>query len=362
MTKKILLFVGAYTRPAPHLKSSNAQGLRTYSFDLATGVIKFLHEMKGIDNPSFLAINPSQTHLYAISEVWGWHEGTVSAYSINNETGMLTYINKQPTLGSINAHVSVDQTNRYVFVANYGEGKGAVMFPIRADGGVAPFCSAIEHLGNGPDIARQDRSHVHCILPDPNNQYVWVADLGIDKIVCYRIDLKLGLLIAEPARDIISDSGSGPRHLIFHPSGKFLYVIHELNSSISVYSYRNSEATKLQSVSTLPFGCSKISYCSGIHISPNGKFLYGANRGHDSLAIFSIDEKTGQLTFINHQATKGKTPRDFCIDPTGAFLLVANQDSDTLITFRIDQLTGNLIDIGVVATVPTPVCLKMIVV
>lgn len=362
MPQKVLLFVGGYTRPAPYLKSTNAKGIRAYSLDLESGAIHFLHEKQGIDNPSYLAINHTHAHLYAISEVWGWQEGVVSAYSINHETGELTYINKQATLGSITAQLIVDQTNRFVLLANYGDGKGVVMFPIRADGGVAPVCSAFEHLGSGPNITRQESSHVHCILPDPNNQYVFVADLGIDKIICYRLDLNQSQLIAEPSKDIILVPGSGPRHFLFHPNGKFAYVIHELNSTISAFSYCKGKMQNLQTLSTLPNNYSEESHCSAIQITPNGRFLYGSNRGHDSLAIYAIESDSGLLTLIGHQSTKGQTPRDFAIDPTGTFLLVANQDSDTIVTFRIDQTTGKLIETGQEAKVPTPVCLKMILV
>jgi 6-phosphogluconolactonase len=344
------------------LKSSNAKGIRSYEVDLKTGVIKFLHEMQGIDSPSYIAIDHTNNYLYAISEVFEWQEGIVSAYSIDRATGKLTYINKQATSGSICAHLSVDSTDRFVLVANYGEGKGVVMLPIRSDGGVEPVCSSFEHVGAGPNIERQERSHVHCILPDPNNQFVFAADLGIDKLVSYFLDLKNGQLIANPANDFELVSGSGPRHFLFHPNGKFVFVINELDSTICAFSYTEGKLRMLQSISTLPKDFVGISHCSSIQITPNGKFLYGANRGHDSLAIYAVNQSSGLLILIGHQSTNGKTPRDFGIDPTGTFLLVANQDSDTIVTFRIEPVAGCLIELGVVANVPTPVCLKMFVV
>lgn len=358
---RILLYVGTYTRPAPYLGTTNGQGIYVYSVDPASGGLSAVSEMQNIDSPSYLTISPDKRHLYAISEVWLWPEGTLTAYAIDPQTGELSYINKQPTLGSINAYASVDHDNKVAMVANYWDGVSAVVFPIRADGGLAPASDSVSHAGSGVNAARQDKSHAHCILADPTNSWVYVADLGIDQIVCYRLDHENGRLVKHGSTML--KSGTGPRHMVFHPNGKFLYVIGELSSSIErlVFNSETGELTPMQSVPTLPDGVDhESSHCSDIQIHPSGKFIYGGNRGHDSLVIYAVDPQTGHLSYVGHQPTKGETPRNFAIDPTGTYMLVGNQDSNTIVTFRINQQTGSLEETGHVATVPTPVCLKMI--
>ena len=359
MADRTLLFVGTYTRPAPYLATTNGEGIYTYSLNRETGEITPLAKTEGIDSPSYLTLDQTGRTLYATSEVWLWNEGMVSAYAINRETGELTYINKQPTLGSINAHLTVDQTNRYVLLANFWDGKGAVMLPIRPDGGVDPVCSAVEFEGSGPHPG-QNKSHFHCILPDPANRYAFVSDLGSDTLVSYKLDVETGRLVENYGSNVKLQAGSGPRHYVYHPSGQFAYVIQEFSSTITALAYDDGKMTALQTVSALPDGYSGDSHCSAIRISADGRFLYGANRGHGSIAVFAIDPQTGKLTRLEIVSTRGKTPREFNIDPSGTFLLAANQDSDTIVTFRIDRETGRLHDTGFVASAPTPVCLKMI--
>lgn len=359
---RTLLYVGTYTRPAPYLSTTNGQGIYVYSVDPANGALTYLSEAQGIDSPSYLEIDHHNRCLYAVSEVWGWEEGLCSAYRIDVQTGALSYINKQPTQGGINAYVSIDKTDHYVLAVNYWNGKSVVVFPIREDGGLAPLSDAVQHHGSGPVAARQDRSHAHCAVPDPTNKFVFVADLGIDKIMIYKLDLENGKLIPNDIPSLDLASGAGPRHFVFHPNGQFAYVIQELNSTISAMSYDSTRGALelLQTVPALPEGYTGDSHCADLHVAPSGKFLYGSNRGHDSIVIYAIDENTGRLSYVGHQSTKGKTPRNFAIDPTGAFLLAANQDSDTIVTFRIDPQTGLLAETGNIAPVPTPVCLKMI--
>ncbi len=359
MADRTLLFVGTYTRPAPYLATTNGQGISVYSLNRATGKLTPVSETQGIDNPSYLAIDPTQRYLYATSEVWGWNEGTISAYAIDSAAGTLSYINKQAALGSINAHIVVEPSNRYLLLANFWEGKGVVMFPIRADGGLDPACSADEPVGSGPHPG-QNKSHCHCILPDPDNRYAFVTDLGSDMVWSYKLDLEAGKLIPNEAGNLRLQAGSGPRHFLFHPGGKFAYVIQEFSSSVTAMAYADGKMQPLQTISTLPDGYSGDSHCSAIRVSTDGRFLYGANRGHGSIAVFAIDPQTGRLTSVEITSTKGRTPREFNLDPSGNFLLAANQDSDTIVTFRIDRASGRLQDTGLVASVPTPVCLKMI--
>ncbi len=358
---KTIAYVGTYTRPDPSLPGINGQGIYVYSFDSDSGALTLLSETQGIDSPSYLAIDATKRHLYAVSEVWGWEECTLSAYRIDPESGALTYINKQVTQGGLSCFVSVDKTNRYALVANYWSGKGVVVFPIREDGGIDPISSAVQHHGSGPNTVRQDRSHAHSAQTDPTNTYVFVPDLGIDKVMIYRLDHEHGTLIPNTVPSLNLPPGTGPRHFVFHPNGRFAYVIGELAATITALSYDQSSGAldALQTVSTLPEGDTGIKFSADLHITPSGKFLYGSNRGHDSIVIYTVDEHTGKLTYVGHQSTLGSTPRNFAIDPTGAFLLVANQNSDTIVTFRVDSQTGLLHEIGQISA-PTPVCIKMI--
>lgn len=360
MPQNGLLFVGTYTRSVGHAPGANGQGIYTYRLDTRTGELTFLHVTGGIDNPSFLSIDPQKRFLYATSEVEEWQEGLLNAYAINAETGALTYINKQPTLGSITAYTSVDPAGRCVFASNYGGGMAAVVFPMREDGGLSPASGAVAHAGSGPVTARQEGPHPHCIVPAPTGVYVYVADLGIDKVMIYR--LENGRLIPNSVPSFNLPPSSGPRHLVFHPNRRFAYVIAELSSTITALKFDESTGAleALQTVSTLPDDFAGESTCSEIQITPDGRFLYGGNRGHDSLAIFAVDSVTGTLTPVGHQSTKGRTPRNFTVDPTGAFVLVGNQDSDTVVSFRIDPATGLLADTGYVTRVPAPACLRMI--
>ncbi|MHB8626487.1 MAG: lactonase family protein [Aggregatilineales bacterium] len=359
MTNKTLLYVGTYTRPAPYLNTTNGKGIYVYEFDRETGHLTHLHTIEGIDNPSYLALDSRNRYLYAISEVWGWKEGVISAYAVNPSNGELTYINKQVTQGGICAYVSVDKTDRYVLMVNFWEGKNAAVFAICEDGGLAPTTCTIEYSSSG---VHHDRPHSHCIELDPTNKYACIADLGIDKIMVYQFDAVKGCLVPNAVPGIEMDPASGPRHFIFHPNGKFAYVIQESAGTVTAFAFDASSGTlqKLQTVSTLPAGYSGHIQAADLHLTPSGKFLYGSNRGHDSIVIYAVDENTGMLTYVGNQSTKGKTPRNFAIDPTGAFLLAANQDSDNIVIFKINSQSGQLEETGQITECPTPVCLKMV--
>jgi 6-phosphogluconolactonase len=360
---RILLYVGTYTHPEPFLKSATGQGIYLLELDPETGALTPIGEPADIDSPSFLAISPDENVLYAVSEVSTWPEGTVTAYKIDRTTGSLTFINKQGTLGRSTTYVSVDPSNRVVMVANYGDGRSAAIFPIRPDGGVAQASDSVAHSGTGLIESRQDKPHSHSIQADPTHRFAYVADLGIDKIMIYQLDTENGRLLPNTTPSLDLPPGTGPRHFAFHPNGRFAYVIGELNSSITTLAVDSETGSlkALQTVPTLPEGVDPASsHASDIHIHPSGKFIYGGNRGHDSLVIYAVDNETGHLTYRGHQSSFGSTPRNFAIDPTGRFLLVANQNSGTIITFRIDLQTGALHETGNVASIPTPVCLKML--
>jgi 6-phosphogluconolactonase len=316
--------------------------------------------MLGIDNPSFLTIDHTNSFLYANSEVYQWHEGLITAFSINQDTGALTYLNKQSTMGNTASYNMVEQTNQYVLVTNYGDRHGLAMFPINADGSLSPASDSHEFVdipkGVVPD--RQERSHVHCVQVDPTNTYALINDLGLDRISVYKIDLESGKLMLHTVIEV--PLGGGPRHLVFHPNGQYVYVILELSATVLALKFDSDLGTLdiIQTIPALPSDFKEYNISSDIHVTPSGKYLYAANRGHNSLAIYAIDESTGFLTLVGHQSTKGRTPRNFAIDPTGNYVFVANQDSDNIVIFKIDHDTGKLIDTDFTVDCPTPVCLK----
>ncbi len=236
------------------------------------------------------------------------------------------------------------------------------VLPVRKDGSLGEACDFIQHLGSGIDPVRQKGPHAHSVTLDPANRFAFVPDLGLDKLMVYKLDRERGMLEPNAVPWIKVKPGAGPRHVAFHPTGKFGFLINELDSTLTVLSYDGKKAVfkELQVVPTLPLDYQGYSTCADVQVSPSGAFLYGSNRGHDSIVMYRIDQRSGRLTHVGHEPTQGKTPRSFGIDPTGRFLLAANQDSDTIVTFRIDQRTGRLHTTGHVAHVPTPVCIKFL--
>jgi 6-phosphogluconolactonase len=234
-----------------------------------------------------------------------------------------------------------------------------LVFPIEADGKLGSASDNIQHKGSGPDKSRQEGPHAHSIWADPTNQYALACDLGLDKVIVYKLDLTNGKLVSHSEGSV--HPGAGPRHLDFHPDGRHIYVINEIDATLSAFSWDSKfgKLNEIQSISTLPPGVTGPKSGADIHIHPSGKFVYGSNRGHDSIAIYAVDKTTGMLTWIGYEATRGKTPRNFALDPTNQFLLAANQDSDDIATFRIDPQSGKLAYLATTQT-PTPVCLKFL--
>lgn len=351
------VYVGTYT-------TKGSEGIYVYRLDLSSGSLTLSSVMTGIDNPSFLAIHPQGRYLYAVNEVGefaGQPGGRVSAFARNPQTGKLTFLNQQPSLGRGPCYVSIDRTGQVALVANYMGGNAALL-PIGGDGQLGAASDMVQHHGSGTDPRRQEAPHAHSITLDPGNRYAIVADLGLDKLMVYQLDLAKGQLRPNATPWAQLHAGAGPRHMAFHTSGKYAYVINELDSTMAVFAYDQAQGTfeTLQTVSTLPSDFAGISYCADVHVSPCGRFVYGSNRGHDSIVVFRIDQNTGILDLVAHTPTQGKTPRNFCIAPGGEWLLAANQDSDTVVTFRIEQQTGKLLPTGQIVDVPTPVCLKMV--
>ena len=331
--------------------------------DPSSGSLKYLSKVTGVDNPSFLAIDPQQRYLFSVNEVSqvaGEPSGGVTSFSINSNTGDLTRLNQQLSYGTEPCYLSIDNTGKYVLVANYMGGNVSVL-PILADGKLGAATDFIQHKGSSVDPERQEGPHAHSITLDAESKHAFVADLGLDKIFIYQFDSTQGKLRFNEKPWVQMKAGAGPRHLVFHPNSKYAYVINELDSTIVAFNYNAQQATlkEFQTISTLPKDFSGPNTCADIHIHSSGKFLYGSNRGHDSIVIFKIAMDTGKLTYIDHELTQGKTPRNFCIDPTETFLIVANQDTGNIVTFKINKATGKLMPTGHTAEVPTPVCVKM---
>ena len=354
--EQMLVYIGTYTR-------GESKGIYVYRLDMATGALESTGMTGEARNPSFLAIHPERNLLYCVSELpqmEGRPGGGVSAFSMDPETGGLTFLNQQSSEGAGPCHVTVDATGKYVLVANYGSGSVA-MLPIEEDGRLAPASDAVQHEGSSVHPQRQQGPHAHSINVDPGNRFAFVPDLGMDKVMIYKLDLAAGKLIPNDQPWAEVKPGAGPRHFAFHPTTKYAYAINEMDSTITAFAYDapNGKLTQVQTVSTLPDDFAGDNTTADIHVHPSGKYLYGSNRGHDSIAIYEIDEVSGKLTAIGHESTQGKSPRNFGIDPTGTFLLAANQGSDTIVTFRIDAETGRLTPTGHVANVPMPVCVKL---
>lgn len=345
------LFVGTYT-------DLGAEGIYTCRLNLATGAVACLDVQPGIENPTFVAIDPSGEHLYAASEqVSG--DGEVTAYAIDGNGG-LTVLNSAHTGGAGPCHVQVDQTDSYVVVANYFGGS-VCLLPIEPDGSLGTRTDFVQHHGSSVNPERQEKAHAHCVMIDRANTLVYVCDLGMDAIVVYRIDHETGRLIEQSDLAVRAEPGDGPRHFTFSPDSAHAYAVNELGSSVSVYEYEAATGalTVKQRISTLPAAWSGDSTCADIHASPDGRFVYASNRGHNSIAAFAVETGTGRLRPLGHTPTRGEIPRNFLITPDGRYLLAANQNSDTIVTFRVDVDSGGLEFTGHEAAVPAPVCLKL---
>jgi 6-phosphogluconolactonase len=353
---KVQVYVGTYTGP-------KSEGIYRFELDLATGAATAPVLAGKVTNPSFLAIHPNGKFLYSVGEIGefgGKKTGAVSALAIGPD-GNLTPLNQQSSEGTGPCHITVDKAGKNVLVANYGGGSVACL-PIKSDGSLAAASSAIQHQGSSVDKGRQSAPHAHSINLDPANRFAFAADLGLDKILIYKFDAEKGILAPNTPDAGLVAPGSGPRHFAFHPSGKFAYVINEMAMTVTAFSYDADKGalSEIQTVSTIPGEKQKGFSTAEIVCSPDGKFVYGSNRGHDSIAIFAVDPATGKLTPQGHEPTQGKTPRNFAIDPTGAFLLAENQGSGTIVIFRRDAGSGKLTATGTVVQVASPVCVRFL--
>lgn len=347
------VYFGTYT-------GAKSKGIYVSRFDSATGKLSDPELAAETKSPSFLAVSPKGNFLYAVGEASqfaGKTSGTVNAYAIEAKTGKLTLLNQQPSGGAGPCHLAVDAGGKCLLVANYGGGSVASL-PIKADGSLREPASVIQYTGSSVDLKRQAGPHGHFILPDPRDRFALACDLGLDKVLIYRLNTQKATLSANDPPSASVAPGAGPRHLIFSPNGKFVYVINEMGSTLTTFSYnaRKGSIKELQTVSTLPRDFSGNTTTAEVQAHPSGKFVYGSNRGHDSIAVFAVDKKSGRLSPVEHVSTQGKTPRHFAIDPSGRWLLAENQGSDSVVVFAVDGETGKLTSTGEQISVGSPVC------
>ncbi len=360
------IFIGTYTQKIKfgtgEILWGQGKGIDILKFNPSTGTIWYHDTQEGVSNPSYIVFSNSKKYLYAVNEIKeyeGEATGTVSAFKIDETTGELKFLNFQKTKGTDPCHVNINKVDTHLFVSNFMSGSVSV-FPIAEDGSLQEACQFIQHEGSSVHITRQKSPHAHSLIFDQDNQYAFVPDLGIDQLMIYKTNFQSKDAVLSLQKGLKVFPGSGPRHCEFDASFRRCYLINELDSSISLFYYDGIGGFELiQTVSTLcePFNGDNI--CADIHMSPNGKFLYGSNRGHNSIAVYRVDEETGKLTYIACSSCGGKTPRNFAIDPSGRFLIVANQDSNSIVSFSIDGKNGTLSEVMRIDS-PTPVCVKFL--
>jgi 6-phosphogluconolactonase len=353
--RELLVYVGTYTTGA-------SEGIYFYRLDLSDGSLKRTGAI-AIRDPSYLTLEPRGRFLYAVNEVedfGGAKSGAVSAFAVEPKTGILRLLNQTASKGGAPCYVTTTESGRFVLVANYSGGNVAVL-PVRADGSLGEAVDTEQGAGAGPNRERQEAPHAHCVLLDRANRFAYSCDLGTDKVMVYRFDARDGSLSPNAPPSFSAKPGAGPRHLAFHPGGRFVYVLNELDSTVSALAHDAARGTlrHLQTVSALPAGFNGANTGADIHLTPDGRFLYSSNRGHDSIAGFAVNARTGRLRPVGHTPSGGRSPRNFVIDPSGRFLLAANQKSDNIVTFRLNPRTGALRPTGKTASVPSPVCLKL---
>lgn len=346
-----LMFVGTYTGPS-------SRGIHAFRFDETTGALTSLGLAAETPNPSFLTASADGRFVFAVNEVSsfdGESSGSVTSFAVDRATGRLTPLGVQSTQGGAPCHLALDQTGRFLAVANYSGGNFVVL-PVGADGRLGPVQANLRNTGSGPNTSRQNGPHAHMVQFDAGNRHLLGADLGLDRVFVYAFDEQSGALPATPSSAAAVTPGAGPRHFAFHPSQPLLYVINELSSTIEALEWDNAtgQLDARGHYSTLPDDYMATTHTAEIAVHPNGRFLYGSNRGHDSIAVFGISSD-GQLALAEYVSTRGRTPRNFAIDPSSRWLIAANQESDTLAVFAIDETTGRLTPTGDLTSVGAPV-------
>lgn len=364
MAKQLCVFVGTYTQPIKfgtgQILEGKGEGIYCYELDLKTGKLILISITAGIANPSYLVLDESRKFLYAVNELKefeGKVSGAVSAFSIE-PARKLSLINQKATLGTDPCYVTVNNKNTHIFVTNFASGSIGV-FPKKADGSLEEHSQFIQHKGLSVDPKRQLGPHAHSLTFDRDNDYAFVPDLGIDKLMIYKFNHANGRLETGSTPYLASEPGAGPRCCVFHPEGRFCYLVNELNSTLSALSYDKAAGSfkAAQTVPTIIDGSGAENICADVQISPDGQYVYASNRGHDSIIIYRIDQASGKLTYVATEPCGGKTPRNFAIDPTGTYLLVGNQDTDNIVVFARNLSDGTLKKASE-TKVGTPVCIK----
>jgi 6-phosphogluconolactonase len=354
-----LVYVGTYTT------KQTSKGIYAYRFDSTTGQLTSIGLAAESTDPSFVAVHPNGKYLYAVNEVGdfnGMKSGAVSSFTIDRKSGTLKQLNQVSTHGAGPCFVSLDKTGRFVLVANYDGGSVATL-AIQDDGSLSLVKGFVQHSGSGADKERQEGPHAHWIGVSPDNRFALVADLGLDDVMVYKFDEVHGGLTPNTPPYAEVKPGTGPRHLAFHPNGKFVYLLTEMGSSVTTFAYSTQKGSlsPLQTVPALPKEYSGVREAAEIVVHPSGKFVYASNRGTaNSIAAYKVDANKGTLTPAGIFSTKGQIPRNFTIDPTGQFLLAANEDSGNIVVFKIDAATGALTPTGQVEEVPSPVCITFV--
>lgn len=355
---KELFYVGTYTGQA-------SKGIYLFELDKNTGKLTDLGVAAETPNPTFLAIHPNRTELYAVSEISSFEgkpTGAVAAFKIDPKTKLLTLLNKQPSGGGGPCHVSIDKAGKNVFVANYGGGSVSSI-PVKADGSLDTPSSTIQHVGSSVDKGRQKEPHAHSINLDPAGRFAFAADLGTDMLYVYKIDPAKGSLTPhEPAGAKLAP-GSGPRHFALHPNGKNAFVINEMKLTLTSFAYDADKGTftEIETLPTVPKDAKRAGASTAeVVVHPSGKWVFGSNRGHDTIAVYAFDEAKAKLTHVGNFGDTVKTPRNFVLDPSGNFLLVGNQGGNSITVFRLNQQTGELTRVGDPTPCPSPVCLRFL--
>jgi len=353
-----LVYVGT------NVSSPQENTIYLYHLSPATGELLPLGGMKGGISPTYLTMDAAHRYLYAVSETQtylGAPGGGVSTLAVDQHNATLSMRNQQASLGASPCYISLDHTGKNALVANYSSGSVAVL-PVRSDGQLSPASATDQHqLPTGPH-KNQDKPHAHSFLPSPDNRYVFSADLGTDKVYGYQLDASSGKLSPLPTPAFVAKSGAGPRHLTFHPNGRWAYLENELNSTVTALAYDAKAGTfqEIETQTTLPAGFGGDNSGADVHVSPDGRFVYTSNRGDNSLAVFRIAPADGRLTLVQHVSTQGKTPRNFALDPSGRVLLVANQNSDNVFTYTVDKQTGKLTPTGKSVSLPSPMFVEIV--
>lgn len=349
----MLVFIGSY---GPATES----GVYTFRLNRETGVLTPLDEVAGYQNPTFLSLDAAKKRLYAIADrvVDGQRQGSAVSFEIDPAEGKLRTLRWEGNVDTSLCHIQRDATGHFFAVASYSGGKVGLS-AAGANDTIGELLDVKQHEGGSVDQERQDRPHPHSVFFSPDNRFAFVPDLGLDRIVGYRLDTAAGKLVTHGETAL--QPGAGPRHMAFHPNGAYAYVINELDSTVTSFRYDAANGTlqTLEVVSTLPADFGEENACAEIQVSPDGRYVYGSNRGHDSIVVYAVDPATGKLSYVEHTSTRGGHPRHFSLSPDGDFLIAVNRDSDNIVVFRVDRETGKLAFTGHTAEASKPVCVKM---